>query len=621
MNWMTALLKTYDECIRDPDVSKGDNPLIPIFHTINNVQITVTLDSEGNFVTADVIPKDDQPTIMPCTEKSSNRTSAFVAYPLSDKLIYLTDEYYEYSGKERGSSAPSSLYINQLEKWADFDPSNKKLKSILTYVKKQRLIKDLLETGLIVLNYEGVQASIQEALEAPLFKIGRMQKNQNQLDAFVRWSVDDGSDCPDTWADHVLWESWSRFITSDEKSIGLCYLSGQVEPLADLHPANIRNSGDKAKIISSNDRTGYTFRGRFTDPKQVCGIGSASTQKVHNALGWLIRKQGYIQDTLCVVSWTTAGDNIGMLESQYDIFGVEPDYSWTNEQAAKHLNDSIRGYNSRILQKDVYLLILDSAIPNKGRMSIVTFRTDLGGDLVKKLEDWHIRCSWKHDYGVRYVDNKRVKVTFIGAPIPRDIAKACYGERVDDKIVANTIKRLLPCILDGVRIPSDVVEALVRRASNPMAMDSNNFREWRKTLSIACSMYKGYYGGYEMSLEEDRRTRDYLYGRLLALADLAESSALRKAGENRPTNAKRMMQRFSEYPYTTWVNIELSLSPYLDRLSPGLANYYSSQISNVMEMFDGNDFRDNSKLSGEFLLAYHCQCNKIYNGSNKDGDE
>jgi CRISPR-associated protein Csd1 len=154
-----------------------------------------------------------------------------------------------------------------------------------------------------------------------------------------------------------------------------------------------------------------------------------------------------------------------------------------------------------------------------------------------------------------------------------------------------------------------------------MALDSNNFREWRKALSIACSIYKGYYGGYEMSLEEDRRTRDYLYGRLLALADLAESSALRKAGESRPTNAKRMMQRFSEYPYVTWLNIELSLSPYLDRLGPGLANYYVNQISNVMEMFDGDDFRDNSKLSGEFLLAYHCQCNKVYNGSNKEGDE
>jgi CRISPR-associated protein Csd1 len=616
---MSALLRTYDECIKDPDVCRGEKPLIPIFHTINNTHITVTLDSEGTFVTGSVVPKDDQPTIMPCTEKSSNRTSAFAAYPLADKLIYLSDEYYEYSDNKRGKINPSTLYKEQLQKWADFDPSNGKLQSIFKYIRKGRLVKDLISVGIIVLNDSGKCASKDEAPEAPLFTIGKVQKDQ--LDAFVRWSVDDGSTCPDAWEDQKLWDSWSRFILSVEKNTGLCYLSGQLEPLADLHPSKIRNSGDKAKIISSNDSSGYTYRGRFIEPNQVCGIGSITTQKVHNALSWLIRKQGYLQDTLCIVSWTTTADNFDILESQYDVFGVDPDHSWTNEQAARHLNDAIRGYNSKILQKDVYLLILDSAASNQGRLSIVTFRTNLGEDLVNRLEEWHSRCAWRHEYGIRYVEDKPVKVVFLGAPIPRDIAKACYGERVDDKVIVNTIKRLLPCILDGAKIPYDVVETLVRRASNPMALDSNNFREWRKALSIACSIYKGYYGGYEMSLEEDRRTRDYLYGRLLALADLAESSALRKAGESRPTNAKRMMQRFSEYPYVTWLNIELSLSPYLDRLGPGLANYYVNQISNVMEMFDGDDFRDNSKLSGEFLLAYHCQCNKVYNGSNKEGDE
>ena len=62
-----------------------------------------------------------------------------------------------------------------------------------------------------------------------------------------------------------------------------------------------------------------------------------------------------------------------------------------------------------------------------------------------------------------------------------------------------------------------------------------------------------------MALDRERSSRDYLYGRLLALADGLESHALRVAKESRQTNAERLMHRFSQRPYTTWRTIELAL--------------------------------------------------------------
>ena len=109
-----------------------------------------------------------------------------------------------------------------------------------------------------------------------------------------------------------------------------------------------------------------------------------------------------------------------------------------------------------------------------------------------------------------------------------------------------------------------------------------------------------------MVLEKERTSRDYLYGRLLAIADLMENAALRSAGESRQTTAIRLMQRFSEFPYSTWKDIELSLVPYAARLG-SKAGYYEKKITEIMDLFEGDDFRNNSKLSGEFLLAYHCQ--------------
>ena len=109
-----------------------------------------------------------------------------------------------------------------------------------------------------------------------------------------------------------------------------------------------------------------------------------------------------------------------------------------------------------------------------------------------------------------------------------------------------------------------------------------------------------------MALEEDRTSRDYLYGRLLALADNLEEWSLKQSGEQRQTNAVRLMQRFSERPFSTWRAIELSLAPYRARLGrPGKKRV--NQISEVMALFETDDFVSDKKLSGEFLLGYHCQ--------------
>ena len=110
-----------------------------------------------------------------------------------------------------------------------------------------------------------------------------------------------------------------------------------------------------------------------------------------------------------------------------------------------------------------------------------------------------------------------------------------------------------------------------------------------------------------MALEEERTSRDYLYGRLLALAEHLEHWAIRSAGENRPTNAERLMQRFADHPYTTWRTLELALVPYKTRLG-GKAHKVLSLIDAVHGKFDPPaDYIRDDKLGGEFLLGYHCQ--------------
>lgn len=115
-----------------------------------------------------------------------------------------------------------------------------------------------------------------------------------------------------------------------------------------------------------------------------------------------------------------------------------------------------------------------------------------------------------------------------------------------------------------------------------------------------------------MSLETDRCSRDYLYGRLLALAENIERYALTTAESKRETNAERMMQRFADHPVSTWRNLEMALSPYKARLNAsdkgrGFLVKRMRWIDEIMCLFEADDFLKDSKLSGEFLLGYHCQ--------------
>ena len=90
MNWITELEKVYDKTI---DKKSGDKPF-PIYHITNNASLTITLDKIGNFITTDLIDKKDKDriTCMPCTESCSSRTSGADAYPLFDKLEYVSGD-------------------------------------------------------------------------------------------------------------------------------------------------------------------------------------------------------------------------------------------------------------------------------------------------------------------------------------------------------------------------------------------------------------------------------------------------------------------------------------------------------------------------------------------------
>jgi CRISPR-associated protein Csd1 len=219
---------------------------------------------------------------------------------------------------------------------------------------------------------------------------------------------------------------------------------------------------------------------------------------------------------------------------------------------------------------------------------------------------WHTGCAWQQRLGKDRV--------FVGAPAPRDIAETAYGEHVDKNLRKTTIERILPCIVDNAIVPRDLVDGCVRQACNRMGLEH---WEWEKALGVACALYKYQYKerSYTMPLDTESISRDYLYGRLLALAEHLEGRALNIAGETRETGAARLMQRFADRPYSTWRTIETSLTPYKTRLRakrPGFLINISREIDTVVSSFKHDDYISDLRLTGEFLLGYHCQRDALW---------
>lgn len=608
MSWIQKLYDTYENCKSEVGVigiSQEITPLLPIAHSTQNAQIEVVLNGEGNFIRARMVEKDKSVTIIPVTEDSATRSGTKPPpHPLCDKLQYVAGDYNRYVEKKK-SEEFYNKYIDQLEGWCNSPYYNRKVGAILTYLKKKSLISDLIGQQVLVCD--------DNDMLAKNVKIGI----SDQGDAFIRFKIEISNENESAiWLDKQIYERYVSYYLSLQEDVDLCYVKGQEIPCSEKHPSKVRNTADKSKLISANDANGFTYRGRFENKNQVVSVGYETSQKAHNALRWLIDKQGYKNGDQVIIAWGTKNQDIPEVleDTQDSIFGKEETHIVSTEkQFAKRLNRSIAGYGCDLDTKaEVIIMGLDAA--TTGRLSITYYRELNGYDFLKRIENWHRTCIWQHTYKKEpdgFDEKGKLKfkpIIFIGAPSPKDITLTAYGDKVNDKLKKSTIERLLPCIIDGAKLPYDIVNAAVNRVSNPVSMEK---WQWQKALTITCALVRKYkYDKFkevwEMSLDENQNDRSYIFGRLLAIAQQIEEWALNTAGEKRETNAERLMHQFKIHPYKTWGIITDKLRPYMARLGSKCTSL-TELMTKVNTMLSYEEFTSQKKLNDSYILGYYCQ--------------
>lgn len=616
MSWIKNLCDTYDACKDAVGICDGDQAtmLLPLGHLLTGLDVIVYLKNDGTLYRAEKLnlsANNKMLICIPCTDESEARSGTKAIdfpHPFFDQIKYLSTQ----------------KYLNNLGKWMDFLQDNPKyplayqaIVAVYRYLVKGTLSNDL----------QSFQITVKDDLYIG-FCVNLVNSSEDRL-----------------WMIPELWEAWIDFYRSEDiakrKTQDICYITGNNSTYTKKHSKSINRASGNAKLITGNDDKNFTFRGRFEEPSQAVTVSYEASQKAHQALRWLISKPScYRCDTQSIIAW--AIDNTPDVPRFYDdSYNIYNTIAQTDKEKltiaeniicvdyANALKKALSGYStsSRLKKHVRRIAIISTDSATTGRLSVTYYRELSENEYEERIDNWHNTCKWYQPFG-KYADEAYKSGYFIGAPAIDRIMLAVLGKRRSqqdtsyNKLVKNLREQLVHCIFDGERIPASMVIAAINRASNPFAFENtsakNNgdrWRDWEQVLSATCALIKRYYHDYKkeefaVELETERRDRDYLYGRLLAVADKIESSARYKQDktkhDDRATNAIRYMTTFSQHPFRTWnMLFTQQLNPYIQQLNG--AGWYLNLIGEITQKFEPGEYERNDPLDGRYLLGFFVQ--------------
>ena len=659
MSWIGRLYETYENCaalVNEPLPERvGDErapvPLLPVAHALRKAAIEVTVTMDGNFADARAIEnKADRMTVIPCREESAGRSgSAIAPHPLHEKLEYVAGDFAEFFEPKTKQSLRFETYLSNLQKWCDSEYGDERLRAVLKYLKKGTLVADLVDAGLFDPDESGkIPEKVPGKDKLPIYRA----VDENVSDALVRFVVEDydSDTCCELWRDETIRDKYIQWYLSTLPGADLCYATGRIIPCADNNPDDIRYRGDNAKLISGNDKSNFTFRGRFKTASQAARIGYETTQKAHNALRWLIDKQGYRNGDAVCLAWGTKGEELPAIgPSGSETIGDNRLEKLLREDYARNLRMSLSGWYADLREDaGVSIICVDSV--TEGRLSITYYREMNGREYLDRIAFWYGTCVWP----TKRRDATGVVHAVTEAPALEDILKAAYGEKANIHLKKAVFQQLLRCIADGARIPRNVINKLVVQATRPYDGDGwsvyekNEFTKEKRFLKgkkpdpdrflrVACAAIRKYVndrynpGVYTVDDYQEviavtasetlknansiqkQDWRSYQFGRMWAYYHHIESKILASLHIKGETNAIRLRWRFRMKPASTTGILEEKLVPYVRRRR-WLVQKELNELNAIAVLLKGQDLRgdfNDESLNECFVLGYMSQLDEL----------
>ena len=580
---------------------EGHQVLAPVGHIIAQADVEITLEPDGNFSSVRSVDKSEPKIFIPATEASAGRSGKKPKnHPLCDYISYVAP-YNE--GKH-------FHYVEDLSLWANSPYSHPMLRPILTYVRGGTILSDLAKSGLIELDEKGIP------------------KNEKLM---IRWRVH-GIETPKDgcWQQLSLVKAFQDWYASQlaQRSQTLCMVTGVITSPATQHLKGLIASSGNAKLISSNDESNFTFRGRFTNDSQAATISYEASQKAHNALQWLAAEHGVreVFGGRTFLCWNPQGIQVchaaGPFGNRNKVTTLPSDYR-------RELKNTLDGTRSLLPEQNNGVVVTAFDAATSGRLSVTYYNELQGSDYLQRLHDWDEHCCWFFGW-----DKLGIK-SGIQSPFLRRIVDCAFGTMVkekgkirlktDDKIIGQQMQRLVACRVDRRHMPLDIVRALFHRASAPQNFDNLTVRE--EILATACAVIRKYRFDvykeeYNMEFDPNKNDISLQFGRLLAVLEKVERDTYDDK-ETREPNAIRLQSIYCQHPLHTAGILEKQLErAYFPRLlKPASRAYYKNLIGEIMEKIYAYPKDEwNAQLKETYLIGYYLQRKELYTKKEKHGE-
>ena len=437
MGLLQKAVETYERHIDLVGVyQEGTSVWAPISHAVKKADLEITITAHGDFFDANDGCKGES-IIIPVSVESAGRSGKAIApHPLCDQLCYISPPFAD----------KYAAYLENLTKWTNSEYTHPKLHPILTYIQNGTILNDLEHLGIIKLNAKGIPA------------------DEKKSKLLVRWRVlglDDGQS-ENCWMDETLFSSYEQYYWSKLGKSAFCSVFGDERLVAKQHPKGIVPLVANAKLISSNDDKGFTYRGRFAEESQALTVSYEASQKAHNALRWLVDNQSVraIFGGRTFLCWNPQGKKV---IQPHLPFMPPPKPIFKPSDYRDELKKALDGKKAELKLNDgVVLAAFDAA--TTGRLSVTYYNELMGHDFLQRLHDWDATCCWPH------------RCRGISSPELSQIVHYAYGTQrmekdhvkmiAEERILAQQMQRLISCRVDKTPIDVDILKSLVERASN-----------------------------------------------------------------------------------------------------------------------------------------------------------
>ena len=594
---------------------KAKEPLVPVSHQIVNAELELTLDADGHLLDARSVETEQAATIIPVTESSSGRTGdTTCAHPLCDQIRFLSALY----------PAKYESYLTQLHRWEDSPYGHPKLSAIAHYVERGTIVEDLAQRGVISLNEKGLPTKEKQV---------------------VRWRVETGveNETPACWQDQSLFQAFIDYYASTRsEKPAFCMVSGVLAPPTRQHPKKIINLYANAKLISANDTSGFTYRGRFTDDSQAATMSYEASQKIHSALHWLAATQGVFIGGRTFLCWNPQGIEIPKPQAAFLRRGAAKQIKYSDYRKA--LSETLRGWQETI-PRDAGAVVAAFDAATSGRLSLTYYSELPVSDFLERLHNWDALCCWEHSsFGIQSPSLSQIADCAFGTvrvaakldlqTVQPKIADCAFGTvrvsdkqtklETDERVMRQQVQRLLSCRVNRGKMPADIARAAAAKASNLQIMDAA-LRE--TVLFTACAVLRKYkYDWYKeewgMALEPQKKDVSYQYGRLLAVFEKLERDTY-EPNEQREPNAIRMQSVFAKRPlYASRIIWEQLKKAYYPKLNAGARTKYDRIIEQIIqEISSFPQAKQEEALKDTYLFGYYLQRSALYTSGKTENSQ